>query len=640
MPSPVLSADMTTEQRRQAWRDYERDRKRVQRAARESKGPRRFVGVDGEGGNVNGRHEYLLLRAGNHVLETGSPLLWHECLAFLADLPRDVTYVGYFFDYDVTMILRGVREERLRRLLDREARTFNGVVYPLDLEGFEIDYLPRKEFKVRRNGHGTPWTVINDVGSFFQCAFVKTLEDWQIGTPAQRTAIAEGKEQRADFGRVTQEERDYNKLEIELLVKLMEQFRGVCVNVGYIPRKWQGPGQMAATMFSRHGVPPRKRLTVCETIPLMEAANAAYYGGRFETTTIGPVNGPIYQYDINSAYPHAIRNLPCLQHGEWQRVKRPAKVDPFSLSYGHFAATGPHWLYGFPVRREDGSIYFPAEGNGWYWGVEIQAARHQTFDAREQWRYVTRCDCRPFDWVPGLYAERLRLGKTVKGKVLKLGLNSLYGKMAQSIGAASYANPIWAGLITAMTRAALLNAVCGSLTCELGFCGTDVLMLATDGIFTMTPRRLPLGTELGEWEAAEHDGIFLIQPGLYLTAGNTEPKTRGLPRRIVVEKAAEFRRAFDEGTGGLSVPVRNFIGLRQALHRNRPDMAGTWQELEKQVTFDISSKRDPETLAPYAGGPEVVSVPYDKAIGAWREARLDMADQPDWADGLFGEDWS
>jgi hypothetical protein len=592
--------------------------------------------VDGEGGDIDGQHEYLLLRAGDTVLETGRPLTWQECLGFLADLPRDATYVAYFFDYDVTMILRGVREERVRRLLDRDARTFNGVTYPLDIEQFEVEYLPRKEFKVRRNGHGTPWTVVSDVGTFFQAPFVKTLEDWQVGTKRERALIAEGKEARQRFGTVTAEERDYNALECKLLAKLMDQFRGVCVNVGYVPRKWQGPGCMASTMFSRHGIPPRRRLAATGNQPLMEAANAAYYGGRFETTAIGPVDGPIYQYDICSAYPAAITRLPCLLHGEWREDSDDTEL---TLYHGHFVGDGQAWLYGFPVRREDGSIYFPAEGNGWYWSVEVDAARHQRFDADAAWSYVRTCDCRPFDWVPDVYAERMRLGKTVKGKVLKLGLNSLYGKMAQSVGAASYANPVWAGLITAITRAELMRAICQGPQHELGQCGHDVLMLATDGVFTTRPRQLPLGSALGDWEVTEHGRIFLIQPGLYLTDTATV-RTRGLPRRVVVEHTTDLQAAYHDGTRRVGVGLRNFIGLRQALHRGKYDMAGTWQELTKDVTFDVSSKRDPMTLGPYPGGPDVQSVPYDKCIGAWRDARLELADQPDWADGLFGEDWS
>src|ERR1700760_3737709 len=116
--TPLMRHDFSNEA------SYERERKRRYRSktgGTTRKALRPFVGVDGEGGNVP-HHEYLLLRAGNAKLETGRPLTSLECLAFLSDLPSDKSYVGYFFDYDVTMILRGLPEERIRRLVTAEGR--------------------------------------------------------------------------------------------------------------------------------------------------------------------------------------------------------------------------------------------------------------------------------------------------------------------------------------------------------------------------------------------------------------------------------------------------------------------------------------------------------------------------------------
>src|SRR5215831_7308048 len=83
-----------------------------------------FRGVDGEGGNVaeegtlfGTRHQYLSLRCGPYLLETGRPLDWRECFGFLADQPpRSFIYVSYFFDYDVTMMIRTMPESIARKL--------------------------------------------------------------------------------------------------------------------------------------------------------------------------------------------------------------------------------------------------------------------------------------------------------------------------------------------------------------------------------------------------------------------------------------------------------------------------------------------------------------------------------------------
>src|SRR6188472_308815 len=116
-----------------------------------------FAGVDGEGGDIGtGRQEYLLLRAGDHVLETGQPLTPMECLRFLADLPHDRTYVSYAFNYDVTMILRDLPVERWARILEPK-RGVRGTVLPVCVPyrqtpqdgDVEVNYMPSKEFKVR-----------------------------------------------------------------------------------------------------------------------------------------------------------------------------------------------------------------------------------------------------------------------------------------------------------------------------------------------------------------------------------------------------------------------------------------------------------------------------------------------------------
>lgn len=274
---------------------------------------RPFVGVDGEGGNLAGSHEYLLLRAGDAVLETGKPLRPDECFDFLAALQPGRLYVSYYFDYDVTMMVRSLPEERIRRLLSRSARTIPGRGQPnaVDVDGFQIDYLPHKEFRVRRRlpNEGKKrkydkWVVISDVGSFFQCSFVAALRRWfgtsdgGVWTPNPGEAhwadiidkIEDGKQQRNSFGAVTEDEREYNLLEIRALEALMAKFRTMCGRVDLNPGKWQGPGNLVMAQFRRVGLPRNRDYTVFRDTPgLLELANSAYYGGRFEACVFGEI---------------------------------------------------------------------------------------------------------------------------------------------------------------------------------------------------------------------------------------------------------------------------------------------------------------------------------------------------------------
>jgi hypothetical protein len=676
-----------------------------------------FAGVDGEGGTtVTGAHDYFLLRAGEQSIESRiGRLSTRDCLSFLADLPPTHEYVSFFFDYDVTKILGDLSWDRIYKLLHREARMpklKDGrkavTPFPVDVldDEFQVDYLPRKEFRVRRNGTSPidkrgRWVTISDVGSFFQKAFAEVLEIWQIGTEEEREAISRGKKYRNRFDISQIRDIDkYNHLECRKLSELMERFRETCKRAGYVPRKWQGPGLIAEEMMRARGIPRSAKvdmLTDPRNKRLLEFAANAFYGGRPEISRIGMIPGPVFQYDINSAYPWALLHVPCLIHGRFVHHPAGSPVTPMSIHYGHFRPKKEGRrpvLYGLPVRRDNGTIYYPAEASGWYWGFEIQASRHQDFRSDESFEYVAQCgsECDPWGWIRDIYAMRVRLGKDTLGLILKLALNSLYGKIAQSIGSPKYANPIWASFITAYCRAMVQELIHRGSGHRNGRCGSDIVMVATDAVFATD--RLPgiqESKELGGYSVTElPEGMFIIQPGMYYSREKAvRPKTRGVPRNRMEELRQDFVKAYvamynaslDAGSGravalitedpeyapepvpvaSVTVPLKTFVGLRLALHRHKLGMAGTWigcecirstdhkpecKPYEKQISFDPQSKRrmgSPEngfiTTHPLRGGSATVTVPYSKEIGRWREvARLETVyDQPDWASVLMNE---
>jgi hypothetical protein len=598
-------------------------------------------------------------------LETGKPLGWEDCFGFLADLNPKHLYVAYFFDYDVTMMCSTMPEYKIRRLLNREERFSKDNKYatpfPLDIGEFEIDYIPGKFFKVRRQANpgekSPPWVEISEVGRFFQQSFLKTLKDWNVGSPDEIEMIGRGKETRADFGFMTDEIRTYNELEVELLERLMNKFRATCRTIGHVPRKWQGPGDIAAALLQYHRIPKKRSLPLWEDTEFCKFADASYYGGRFETSAVGTIPGPVYAADINSAYPYALTKVPCLVHGVWKRTGRKPDSGLY-LATGSFTARDRTTFYGLPVRSRNGGVSFPADnGVGTYWSFEIMAARHQTFEIEDSYSYHSECDCTPFDWIPDLYWRRLQLKKDTQGKVLKLALNSLYGKMAQRIGSAPYNNYVWGSFITAYCRTMLQDFIHSLPSCYEGRCGESVWMLATDGIYTS---ELPTGhyegtDKLGGWDLKEYpDGIFIVQPGLYFDNGGSRvverlARTRGIPTNKAEEYEIVFREKFgelwlsmDPTTTSVEIPLTNFIGMRSAMHRRRPELAGQWVEQTRNITFDWRSKRQLEVeqgqgylrTFPHVGSLLEVSRTYDKVLAKELDARhagiTGYNEGPDW----------
>jgi hypothetical protein len=632
-----------------------RRQQRSQRAdKRKQREPVPFAGVDGEGGDIDGTHEYLLLRAGRHLLETGKPLTPYECFAFLADLPKDRIYVSFAFDYDVTMMIRRLPPSRVAALFERKKRAIRdpktgketGQYYPVSVGGglFQIDYMPHKEFKVRRKGG--KWTTISDTFTFFQSSFVRALRKWFDDSPQYSDhidRIAVGKEMRHDFGEVTEDEREYNALECVMLELLMERFRDLCTQLDIFPRKWQGPGNLVTAVFRREGLPSKFDIRV--PLDVWKAANAAYYGGRFEASTYGLIQGPVYQYDINSAYASHYRDLPCLQHGRWEPITSLPDDNSIFFATVRFHHRNEATWYTVPVRSEKGTLLFPRTGAGTYWCHELNVLRqYADIEVESGFRYIRRCDCRNFDWVYALYDERDRVGKdSGRGKVLKTVLATIYGKLAQSKGHPIFANPIWSGLIVSHCRAKLVTA---ALQMEGG---RDVLMLATDGLFCTTRRNLTVGSDLGEWTLEEHESLFIIQSGLYLMP-DVSPKTRGVPQSKIMQYDSTFRELWDEwletfdlsAVPFVNIPLRVFVSARLAHARRKTWMAGKWREEHKKVRFDWRTKRArPRVVGssvvtlPVDGHPELRSLAPTWQIGGELEPeRLLIEDQPDWGDTL------
>ncbi len=520
---------------------------------------RPFMAIDGEGAGTDhlGRQPYLLMAASGptageeHVKHCdGKPLSVRDCLEFLLSLPAEPILIGFYFGYDANQILRGISKiPTLKRILD-PPQGKNGPCYTY-WGDYALIYQQGQYFRVARVDRSQPrpgiikgsTRTVYEAFGFFQCSFTEAVKKWNIGSEEERAFITRNKEHRDEFSELTPEIIEYCKLECRCAAMLMTEFRTVCTTAGISPKQWSGAGWLAAALLDHHGIPKRP-LTAKETAALAgrqpgknrsparvrrperdpefeAAANFAYYGGRTEVSRIGPIGGPfarlVYQYDINSAYPAGMPELPCPLHTRWLHRPRASRLPESGLYLAKIAFTHPAgpWC-GLPFRH-NGGLFWPVQGTGWYWSCEIAAARRwlgtNMIAVRDLWIARCECNCRMFDWVPALYDERSRIGSATRGYPLKLGLASLYGKMAQRTGRGPYHDVVAAGLVTAMTRARLIEAV-----------GQDpeaIVMLATDAVFSTRPLSLDIGEGLGQWEEKVWPDLFIAQPGVYWSPSDT-----------------------------------------------------------------------------------------------------------------------
>jgi hypothetical protein len=616
-----------------------------------------FVAVDGEGFSegpiqhwrlganrqlYSGReHFYAYLSAsdGSEIYSENGRLGTKECLDFLLAIternPKAIV-VAFGASYDMTQILYDLSLEQIQTLLNGSSlgkRKFldlelGGFDYRLELRPRrslvvmrwpggtrKFEPLPNGRFKMTPHAQVTLW----DVWGFFQDSFTEVMRKWIPNDPDYQMILSQ-KGNRKFFQRSEIDTiKTYNAAELRCLVAIMDRVRDAVRNLGLTLNRWDGAGAIAAAILKREAVKDHKKQTPPN---VFHAARHAYSGGHIEAVQIGHYDGPVYHYDVNSAYPAEFANLPSLQHGFWRHGKGGEPPAGFTMVRTRWVFNEPAPFYPLFYRDESGSILYPRTGDGWHWFPEWEAAKRfvqqfgaKRFDVIEWWHFQqTHNATKPFAWIADYYKRRMEIVAHAKAagieigeeKIIKLGLNSLYGKTAQQVGAARdgdtgevktppYFQLEWAGMVTAGCRAKLMQA---ALEAPEG-----IISFATDGIFSTRP--IPLETprekQLGKWEAAIHAGMTMVMPGVYwLHEENSKPKhySRGFDKEQM-EEPERVHRAWKRRETKIEVELTRLIGFGTAIRGGAWwDMRGMFITSHRSLRLNgDNSKRYPVTMS-------------------------------------------
>ena len=590
---------MRSEQYR-AWRKrYDQGRKRSGKRVKPRKREREpvtIIGIDGEGYDLeDGSHVYVYLCAvnehGKMLAEAFDPngLSHDECMQTLLALPKRSTKFGFSFGYDLTMMLKNLPRDLLYLLYRPGLRTFRiekrAIRKPVSANGYRYDWM-NGSFTVAEEVDGKKRrTHVWDCFKFFQTSFVDALDLWKIGTEDERDDIRRMKNLRGSFATEDIENvKRYCQKECYLLALLMRDLIEAHKAADLDLCRYDGVGSTATVLLKKHDVAEHRGIYSGE---LELAVHRAFFGGRFENSTVGIVETPVYVYDIANAYPYAETFLPCFACGSWHYTEREEEVTGYALvdfrmhELGEVDDAMNAWLP-LPYRDPKGSIAYPTNFYGTAWLPEYLAARRflpHPLEFRGAWVYTPACNHQPFSFLPDLYRERIRWGKEGRGIVLKLGGNATYGKTAQTIGIdPPFRDLAWAGMTTATTRAMLLDAISTAVN------PWDILAVATDGIVSTVPLKLAkprdtgtfdLPKPLGSWEEKViGEGMFLAKPGVYFRLRNAtlaDMRARGLGRREMLEQREKLVQGFEAWNKRdpdyfVSIHSRRFFGARYSVY--------------------------------------------------------------------------
>jgi hypothetical protein len=492
-----------------------------------------FTCFDGEGYDIDGKHQYVYLCAYDGVqyeeIRNDTGLGSEQCFEFLVSVAAKHKYginVIYGGSYDSNMMLRDVSISALMDLNKHGTCRW---------KKWRISMVSRKEFTItdvtkdRRNTCKL-WDVIG----FYQCGFEKAISDW---LDVKDSTITKGKSARKVFDSQQLDFIiDYCKKELLYFEALMQRLWSALSSVGIKLNRWDGSGAAAQSVLQSSGV-ARYKGTESQNDEYYTEARIAYAGGRFELIAPGDYLNGVYNYDINSAYPYAMTLLPTFT-GLRKCTKRGCEYGPYDLLKimydGHpkeYAGDELRIFHPYHHRYEHFAVAYPARTVGWHYGVEwIASGKEGDVLSHLHW---DDCGERPFGWVRDLYRYRYEL--KAKGdkaeKAVKLAINSLYGKCVQQRGwvpgkkRPMFHQLYWGGWITAYCRSMMYRAMLQHPDC--------VIAVETDGIFTTHELALDVGEDLGQWGLTKYQELTYVQSGMYFgvdAEGKSVTKYRGLDR--------------------------------------------------------------------------------------------------------------
>lgn len=537
--------------------------------------------------------------------------------------------------------------------------------------------------------------TLYDVFGFFQCSFLKAAKSIPGSmTDAEKQIIEEGKKSRGDFmlGDRAAMQR-YTAAELIVLARMMTCLRDSLESIDIRLQHWQGAGSIASALLKRHNAKEHFFPVLSSGLELPQQwAHHAFFGGRIECLKQGRTSNPLYSYDVRSAYPYHMTLLPSMTGGHFRDVENPtldmlrdaSALSMFEIEFEVttdanamalnkiYGSNGPEF-YPFPYRDHRGRITYPPRVHGIYMAEEVRAALlwieyYQKFyreRARNSFELPVRFRMarallfenpgaiKTFFWLENMYRERRQIVARNEAagtydlteKCYKVGINSCYGKTAQSVGSAdappSTACPWYAAAITAGTRAQLLRA---AISRPPG----AIIAFQTDGIVTEKPLAVNEGTELGQWEKETVAGTSLfVQPGIYHLGKKS--KHRGIKADLLGTE--DFEKWLNENAGdrwqtgseNASYPYRYYMTLGAAVaSEERWKFAGYWIDGTRELQLNnLGFKRS----APFSDKDRrdrsrrlIDTIPkpafyHDELCG---EFPISAPHKPDWLDSEFG----
>ncbi|CUR51617.1 Type B DNA polymerase [Nitrosotalea devaniterrae] len=484
----------------------------------------------------------------------------------------------YHLEYDAEVILKLLENELFSYKKNRKLR--------FKFKEFTLEYIPNKCLKIRKRHHSS---VFYDIAQFYNGkSLVKAYQENIRKLDDEYLKIKEKRDEFSPsfYNHNKKMIRNYCIKDCTLTKELSEKWVKLFHKAfGFYSLKWYSSGYLAERVLINHGV----AFPTFDSIPyeIQKMAYRSYVGGRFEMLKRGFI-GTAHLYDINSAYPDAIRKIPDLSKGKWIRSK---SIHPDSkMGFFRIRANIPdnEHIPPFPFRIKNNIIFTSGKFETYVTLEELQVCKDARFyKILDSYQFISRSKTYPYkEFIEKMYQKRLELKRKNDPMQLpiKIILNSIYGKTGQKINwiIGNLFNPVIFSFITGYARAQLYRFV------QENNIERQVVAFATDSIGCT--KKLDVDSDkLGEFSFdGSADDVFFLQNGFYRF--NRKWKQRGFGK--LSGKDIEHLETFEkDGKLFYKIRIMRNSRLRSSIIQNKISEIGKIKEVTKQFNLNADRKR-------------------------------------------------
>jgi hypothetical protein len=503
-----------------------------------------------------------------------------DCLKLMTGrIYRGALNVFWNMDFDISSIFK--YEPDLFEQLWREQEA--------EYKDYSFSYIDEKKFTIRKDKH--KWSFY-DVQQYFrdQTPSLAGAARKYLGKE-----VDELKGDRAKLFELYEPERiaQYCMNDCLLTKELTEYLLGGLGKLGFYPPDLMSVGSLSRKYCNQFTNVPL--LNYIQDLEIIDAYYQAYQGGWFEIQKRGYMDA--WGYDIVSAYPTIIQELPDIRAGRFYVISDFDEIeeeDTWGVILVQAQSRREYPVNPLSVKIGIQLFYASFDEPEYKW-ITIREYRsfkdfyHFTFLKGWVFRPFFKQHDKPFaKIIEQLY--KIKESEKLAGRkssamymTSKLIMNSIYGNTIQTTDTkegtvtGDFFNPFYAAEITAFCRCTVWEAIKNNLE--------NVIMIATDGVYTDKPLPIELGSGLGDWEM-EHEGEPAVfhSSGVYQFRGS-EAKGRGIGRQ-------DFFTLFNVDSDVVDVEVQRRKKVKECLVQGRKEDVNNFVAQWKKLSIDGDIRRE------------------------------------------------